>query len=83
MNAQVELLMQIQDLDLMIRELGNERMASAEKKMGFELRGIDPSTARERRGRRETALLEQNGLNVLLGHAVVPSLARAQAAAIR
>ena len=31
--------MQIQDLDLMIRELGDEKAASAEKKMGFELSG--------------------------------------------
>ena len=41
MNPQLELLMQIQDLDLMIRELGNEKTASAEKKLGFQLRGTE------------------------------------------
>ena len=41
MSEQVEFLIQIQDLDLMIRELGNEKTASAEKKLGFEIRGID------------------------------------------
>ena len=48
MSQQVELLIQIQDLDLMIRELGNEKTASAEKKMGFEIRGLDTlKSARE------------------------------------
>jgi predicted nucleic acid-binding Zn-ribbon protein len=42
MNPQIECLIQIQDLDLMIRELGNEKAASAEKKLGFnEIRGIE------------------------------------------
>ena len=41
MHPQVELLIQIQDLDLMIRELSNEKTASAEKKMGFELSGME------------------------------------------
>ncbi len=41
MNQQVELLTRLQDLDLMIRELGDEAGVSAEKKLGFELRGLD------------------------------------------
>src|SRR5437879_542940 len=36
--------MQLQDLDLMIRELGNEKAMTAEKKLGFELRGIETLT---------------------------------------
>ena len=41
MNPQLELLLQLQDLDLMIRELGNEKTASAEKNLGFELSGVE------------------------------------------
>src|SRR5687768_15716907 len=41
MNAHVELLIQIQDLDLMIQEMSNEKTASAEKKMGFEIKGLE------------------------------------------
>ena len=41
MNPQIELLAQIQDVDLMIRELGNAETASAEKKLGFEIRGLE------------------------------------------
>lgn len=39
MNRELELLMQLQDLDLMLRELGTEPAAAAEKKLGFSLTG--------------------------------------------
>ena len=38
---QVEWLIQLQDLDLMIKELGDEKAAIAEKKLGFEIGGLD------------------------------------------
>jgi predicted nucleic acid-binding Zn-ribbon protein len=41
MNPQIELLVQIQELDLMIRELSNEKTTSAEKKLGFVIRGVE------------------------------------------
>lgn len=37
MNPQLELLIMLQDLDLMIRELGDDANLSTEKKMGFSL----------------------------------------------
>lgn len=46
-NPQVEFLVLLQDIDLMIRELGNEKTAKEEKKLGFELKGIE--TLREAR----------------------------------
>ena len=39
MSVHLELLIQIQDLDLMIRELADGKTANAEKKMGFEMSG--------------------------------------------
>ena len=44
MSGQIEFLIQLQDLDLMIRELGNEKAVTAEKKLGFEISGIETLT---------------------------------------
>lgn len=41
MGSHLQYLLQIQDLDLMLRELGNEKTASAEKKLGFQLSGTE------------------------------------------
>ena len=47
MSEQLDILVQIQDLDLMLRELGNEKAASAEAKLGFKLHG--PETLQKAR----------------------------------
>jgi predicted nucleic acid-binding Zn-ribbon protein len=41
MNPQLELLIMLQDLDLMIGELGDDRNLNTEKKMGFPMEQLD------------------------------------------